>query len=212
MALLNGIDSDVWQAALPSIALVSPESCTDSGDHTIYWANTHKAWDKNAALVVQCSPNGSSAWATVTDYTFAYPLGRITFATARVVATNNYVRINTGSYFNVSQLDECHSWSLSQKANIVETTPFQATGGFKRKTLTTKEADGKIDSYRTDNTMFLQLGSMTLLRLYIDKSANIALSSYAWVTGIDPKSDAVGVNEQSFSFECEGEVFYTTTI
>lgn len=211
-ALLNGIDSDVWVAALPSITIGgSPDTCTDSGDHIVYWA-THKAWDKDHTITVQCSPNGSSGWVTVTDYVFNWASGRITFNTARVVDTNDHVQITAGYYFTVSQLDECHAWSLSQKANIIDTTPFQAENGFKRKTLTNKDAEGSIETYRTDDALFLQLGSMTVLRLYVDKSANIAFDAIAWVIGIEPKGDANGVLEQTVNFACEGEVVMTTNI
>lgn len=217
MAMIKGTDSDVWLTASPSVTMgASPEACTDSGDHLVYTTNTHTAWDKTHPITLETSPNGSSGWADVpaAEYTFAYAIGRITFAVARTVGVNNYIRVkaSTGYYFNITQLDECHAWSLSQKANNVDTTPFQATSGYTRKTFTTKDWSGKIDSYRTDNRVFLELGKMVVIKLYADKTSTpkAAWAGMAWITGIDPKSDASGVNEQSYSFEGEGEVYYVT--
>jgi hypothetical protein len=205
--LISGTKSDVWLTASPSLTATN-ENCTDSGDHIVYFAGTHTAWDKRQPLIVQCSPNGTTGWATVTDYTFAYPIGRITFASARVVSTNNFVRISSGYYFNLTQLDEAHTWNLSQKANITDTTPFQLTSGYKRKTLTLKGASGSVDSYRTDNRIFLELGNLTVIVMYIDKTANSRFVCYGWITAVDPKSEATGVNKQSASFESEGDVFF----
>jgi hypothetical protein len=206
-ALISGTKSDVWLTATPSLAATN-ETCTDSGDHIVYFASVHTAWDKRQPLVVQCSPNGSTGWAIVVDYVFDYPIGRITFNTARVVSTNNFVRISSGYYFNLTQLDEAHTWSLSQKANISDTTPFQLTSGYKRKTLTIKSASGSVNSYRTDNRIFLELGNLAVINMYVDKSVNSRFVCYGWIVGVDPKSDANSVNEQACSFESDGAVFY----
>jgi hypothetical protein len=209
-ALIKGVNSDVWLTATPSIVATN-EAATDSGDHITYWTSVHTAWDKRQPLVVQTSPNGSTGWVTVTDYTFAYPIGRITFNTARVVSTNNFVRVSSGYYFNLTQVDDAHTWSLSEKINTTDTTPFQATSGYKRKTTTIKSASGGFDTFRTDNRLGAELGNLTVCLLYIDKAANSRFAFYAWLTGFDPKSDAGGVIEQSCGFEVEGDVFYLTT-
>lgn len=214
MAMIKGTDSDVWMAATPAVTIGgTQEPCTDSGDHIVYTTNTHTAWDKNHTLTLEQSANGTTGWTTVpaAQYTFAYPIGRITFLSARTPGVNNFIRVSAGWYFNLTQLDECHTWSLSEKANFIVTTPFQSTSGFNRKTFTTKDASGKIDAYRTDDRVFLELGNMTVIKLYASKGAPIlAWAMYAWITGIDPKNDAQGVNEQSYSFDTEGEVYYVT--
>ncbi len=208
-ALLNGIDSDVWVTSTPSTSVGgTPESCTDTGDHTVYQAATHTAWDRTKTFTVQCSPNGSTGWATVTDYTMAWPLGKITFDTARQVGTDNYVRISAGYYFNLTQLDEAHTWSLSEKANIQDTTPFQASGGFKRKTVTTKEATGNFDTFRTDDALFTELGNPVVIWLYIDKSAGIAKAFFGYITGVEPKGSSSAVLEQTATFEASGPVYF----
>lgn len=218
MAMIKGTDSDVWLTASPSITIgASPEACTDSGDHIVYTTNTHTAWDKTHPMLLEQSPNGSSGWSDVAtnQYSVAYPIGRITFVSARTPGVNNFIRVKAttgGYYYNLTQLDECHVWSLDQKANFIDTTPFQATSGYTRKTFTTKDGSGKIDSYRTDDRVFLELGNLTVMKLYADKTntPKAAWACYAWITGIAPKSDANGVNEQSYSFETEGEVYYVT--
>src|SRR5581483_5591554 len=105
------VGGDIWMTANPSVALSSPESCTDSGDHTTYQAATHSFWDWNSTFTVQNSPNGSTGWVTVTDYTFQWATGKLIFNTARVVSTNNFTRISAGSYFTSTQLDASYVWS-----------------------------------------------------------------------------------------------------
>src|SRR5258706_3854008 len=155
---LKGIDSDVWLAANPSLAAVNEAvNNTDSGAWVQYKAAVHWAWDKRQALVVQCSPNGSTGWATVTDYVFQYAGGVIVFNTARVAATNNFVRISSGYYFNLTQLDDASKWSLALKAATGDTTAFQATGGWARKTGSGQTGSGKVESIRNHVPILLLL-------------------------------------------------------
>src|SRR6478609_10535298 len=98
---LAGVGGDVWVAATPSISTAN-ETCNDSGDHITYLASIHKSWDFQQPIVVQNSPNGSTGWVTVTDYVFQYAGGVIIFNTARVVSTNNFTRISSGYYFNMT--------------------------------------------------------------------------------------------------------------
>lgn len=207
---LEGIDSDVSVSASPSLATTN-ETCTDSGDHITYTASVHTAWDETQPLTVQCSPNGSSGWATVTDYVFQWAIGRIVFNTARVVATNNFVRISVGSYFNVTQVDQAHGWSISLKGATAKTTAFQAPGAWETITPTTKSGSGKIDTFRTDGRLAAELNNLSVVRLWVDKSANIRWEFYAYITGVDPKSDATGVIEQAVGFDVEGPAYYLTS-
>lgn len=209
---LKGIDSDVWLAANPSIAAVNETATnTDSGAWITYKASVHWAWDKRQPLVVQCSPNGSTGWATVTDYVFQYAGGVIVFNTARVAATNNFVRISSGNYFNLTQVDDSSKWSLSLKANTSDTTSFQATGGWARKTGTVKSGSGKVDTFRTDGRILLELGSLVAMQLYVSKTSNYRWEVLGWVTSLDPKSDAQGMVEQGMGFDIEGDAYLRTT-
>ncbi len=212
MGILQGLDADVWVTGTPSIALGAPESCTnvDGGTFLRYRAATHFYWDKYATLVVQCSPNGSTGWATVTDYTFEYPGGYVQFATARTAGVNNFVRINAGNYFTVAQLASCHSWELSMKANVIDTTIFQQNAwGSSQAAL--KKASGKIESFLSDGTLDAQLAGLLVFVLYLQKTTNLRMEMYGWLTDVMPKSSMAGVVEKSISFEADGTVYYRTT-
>src|SRR6266702_5797381 len=125
---IAGINGDVWLSTSPPIALGSPESCTDYGDHTHYYASTHAAWDPTKTLTVQKSTDSGATWNTVTNYVFWYPLGIITFASAN--GSTNLIRISAGSYFTLSALAGAHSWKAQGMVATKETTGFQATGNW----------------------------------------------------------------------------------
>ena len=207
---LAGVGADVWMAATPSI-VTSNETATDSGDHITYTASVHKSWDWQQPIVVQNSPNGSTGWVTVTDYSFQYAGGVIVFNTARVPGTNAFTRISSGYYFNLTQLDDATGWSLTLKANTKDTTAFQATGGYARKSATTKEGSGKIETVRTDGRIFLELGNVVGLQLYVDKTNNVRWDGLGIVTGVDPKSDAKDVLTQAMSFDLYGGFYLRST-
>src|SRR6266567_852964 len=199
---LAGVGADVWMAATPSINTTN-ETANDSGDHITYTAATHKSWDWQQPIVVQNSPNGSTGWVTVTDYTFQYAGGVIVFNTARVVSTSYY--------FNLTQLDDATDWSLTLKANTKDTTSFQATGNYARKLATTKEGSGKIDSVRTDGRIFLELGNVVGMQLYVDKTNNVRWDALGIVTGVDPKADSKDVLMQTMSFDLYGGFYLRST-
>src|SRR5437016_10995129 len=94
---IKGVGGDVLASASPSLALGSNESVTDSGDHITYTTDNHHYWDERVPITVQNSPNGTSGWVTVTDYTFRSVGGFIVFNTARTVGTNNFGRVTAGN-------------------------------------------------------------------------------------------------------------------
>lgn len=209
MSILAGVNGDAWAAATPSLNTTN-ESATDSGDHITYTMSVHLAWDFQQPLVVQNSPNGTTGWVTVSDYQFQYASGVIVFNTARVVGTNNFVRVSTGYYFNLTQLDGATGWSFTPKANIKDTTQFQASGNWSTSTSTTKMASGKIDTLRTDGRIFLELGNIVAMRLYLDKLGNDRWDTLAIVTGIEMKADAKDIEVQSMTFDTYGVPYFRT--
>ncbi len=213
MSIVAGVNADVWLSAQPSIS-TSDEACTDSGDHITYSANTHIFWDDNQTMTVQNSPDGSTSWVTVTDYTFLWAVGQIVFNTARVVSTNNHVRIHAGSYFNVTQLTASSKWSLSLKGKSTNTTSFQSAGGWETYTPTTRGATGTIDTWRNDGRLFAELAAteeQVMLQLYVDKTNNLRWQFAARITAVEPSSDAQGMQSQKVTFEAKKDIYYLTT-
>ncbi|SRR6266849_231131 len=209
---LSGYDADVWMAANPSVALGAPEAAgnTDSGAWILYKANTHWAWDKRVPIVVQTAPTVGGTYTTATDYVFQYAGGVIVFNTARTSGVNNFVRIQTGNFFNLTQLDDAHTWALSLKATAVDNTRFQTPGGWATRTATTKEGSGKIDTFRSDGRVTAELGAIVALQLYASKTLNYRWEALGWVTGVDPKGDVKGVEEQAMSFDVEADCYFRT--
>lgn len=105
------------------------------------------------------------------------------------------------------------NWSVSAKANTSDTTSFQSPGGWGTKAATIKEWSGKSDG-RTDPTdttgqvaLFNGLGNTFAVEFDIDGTHHWAGS--AILTGIDPKADATGMNEASFSWDGTGPLTFT---
>lgn len=205
------VGGDVYTTGSPSVALGSPESCTDSGDHTTYQAATHEFWDWTQTLTVQNSPNGTSSWVTVTDYVFQYATGKIIFNTARVVGTNNFTRISAGNYFTATQYGNSYMWANTVECKVEDTTIFQSPAGWQLNTGLIKSAKAEIDTYQVDNRMFAELGNMVGLKLYIDKPNNIRWQFFA--TPIAPKTTAKvsKVITQKITFESVHDVYFVTS-
>ena len=205
---MAGVVSDVYMAANPSIATTNETANnTDSGAWIVYQASVHWAWDKRVGVTVQTSPNGTSGWAVATDYVFEYAGGVIVFNTPRVSGTNNFVRIATGNYFNLTELDLSHTWTLSLKATVADTTSFQAPGAWAVNTPTIRSGTAKVDTFRSDGRMALELGNLVAMQFYIDLATNMRWDILGWVDGIDPKSDIKGVVEEALSVTIEGDCY-----
>lgn len=204
---LAGVNGDVWTTSTPSITATN-ESCTDSGDHTLYTASAHTFWDWTQTFTVQCSPNGSSSWATVTDYTVRWSLGQIVFTTARSVGVNNFVRISTGNYFAASQLDASFKWNIALKAGTKDTTVFQSSGAWQTNTAVLKSASGKIMTYRNDDRLALELGNLLGLQLFVDKTNNVRWQLFGVIREVSPESDVNGIQQQSISFQSVRDTYF----
>jgi hypothetical protein len=143
---------------------------------------------------------------TVTDYTFQYAGGVIIFNTARVAASNNFVKILSGYYWNLTELDNATTWSLTLKAGVEDTTAFQS-GGWARNTATIKKGSGKIDRVVSDGRVYAELGNMIALQLYISLAGADRWDAIGIITGVDPKSAAKGIHEQAITFDVEGDCY-----
>lgn len=230
MSAIAGVNGDVWLSTSPSTALGSPEDCTDSGDHTHYFAATHEAWDPTQTFTVQNSPNGSTGWATVTDYTVRWPVREIVFNTARVVGTNDHTRIDAGSYFTLSALSGAHKWSMSAKGNVKDTTPFQASGSWTVNTPTLKTLTWNVDCFRSDARILKEMissgmskinisGGVILCQLWFDEANGDRYQFYGLPTGITQTAAANDVDTQQATFQSTGpayavygNTFSTTTV
>lgn len=217
MSAYAGISGDVWLSTSPSTALGSPETANDSGDHTTYYMATHQAWDWSQTLTVQCSPNGSTGWATVTDYVFWWPVGAIVFNSARVPGTNNFVRVSVGSYFTLSQLVNAHMWKASGKANTKDCTPFQAAGSFATYTSTFKSMTFSVDVFSQDARILNEMivgagqintsGGIIVVSLYWDKPNGKRWQFYALPTSVVTTVAANDIDKQTLQMSSDGAVY-----
>lgn len=199
----------------------NPEGCTDTGDHIHYFTNTHQAWDQVQGITVQCSPNGTSGWATVTDYVFYWPVGEIVFNTARGVGTNNFVRILAGYYFTLSALDGAHAWKMQLKGQTKDVTPFQASGSWAQNLATIKNMTFSVDCFRYDarvlQEMVTGVGSTNIsngiivCQLWWNETGGDRYQFYAFPTQIQDTVAANDVDKQSINFTATGPIYYITS-
>lgn len=222
MSAYAGINGDVWLSTSPSTALGSPETANDSGDHIHYFSATHQAWDPTQTLTVQCSPNGSSGWATVTDYIFFWPVGEVVFNTARVPGTNNFVRISVGSYFTLSQLSGAHAWKMSAKAATKDVTPFQSSGNFAQYATTIKSVTASVDCFSQDARILNEMitsgvgkinisGGIIVCQLYWDKPNGRRWAFYALPTQQDTTVAANDIDKQTVQLTNDGPLYRITS-
>ena len=204
---LAGTDACIYITAHPSLSATN-ETCTDSGDHINYTASVHTVWDKEQTLTIQCSPNGSGSWETVTDYVFHYATGQIVFNTARVVDTNDRVRISTGKYFNLTEAANASQWSISLKGESKDTTPFKATGAMRQRTGTLKDWSAKFNTFNYDDTFFDELTKIVVIAFYVDYSAGTYWIGTGTLSGLDIATAEDDVATQNVSVEAADEIVY----
>jgi hypothetical protein len=137
--------------------------------------------------------------------------GKIVFNTARVVSTNNFVRISVGSYFTATQLDASHTWSLQLKQLTKDTTCFQATSAWASNTPTIKTSSGKIETYRNEDRVSKELGNLLGLQLFVDKTNNVRWQCYGIITGANPKVDVNNVETQEIDFQVVRDAYFLTS-
>lgn len=223
MSALAGVNGDVWLSTSPPTALGSPESCTDTGDHIHYFTNTHIAWDQTQTFTVQCSPNGSTGWATVTDYIFYWPVGEVVFNSARVPGTNNFVRISAGSYFTLTALSGGHAWKASFKGATKDITPFQASGGWAQNLGTLKSLTFNVDVFSVDARILNEMispgalgninisGGIIVCALYWNEAGGARYQFYALPTGETFTVATQDVEKEAINFSATGPVYEITS-
>ncbi len=167
--------------------------------------NTNSLTGGTSPTVTFVHTQNGIAWATNTANKFRYVGGIITFTPALV--STQVVQISAGYYFNVSQLTDCHEWSLDMKADSVDTSIFQGSG-WGAFTGTQKTAAGKISSFRVDDFLALQLTNLMIFSLYVDKSVGTRWECAGYLISVNPKTSMAGVVEQDVAFITDGEVFY----
>lgn len=216
---LAGINGDVLLSTSPSTALGSSEACTDSGNHKNYFTATHQAWDETQTFTVQCSPDGSTSWATAAanTYDMYWPVGEIIFHATRTVGTNDHVRVSAGHYFTLTSLVGAHAWKASAKAATKDCTPFQATRSFATYTTTIKSASFSVDCYSQDarilNEMNTGVGSINIsggivvCKLFWDKTNGKSWWFYAIPNGIDTTVAASDINKQTVKMQVDGPLY-----
>jgi hypothetical protein len=203
---VSGYNADVWITAAPSIP-VTNEVCTDISPGTggaSFQTSVHKRWDKHATLTVQTSVDGTS-WSTDTTLNqyFQWVSGIFLFPNRTLVGM--HVRVS-GSYFNASQVPECHTWELSVISETQDTTIFQMP--WKRYTPTTKHATGKIATFIVDDTLSSQVGGELIFVLYADTTAGASWQFYGHLLQADPKVDVNAVINDDVSFISDGQVIF----
>lgn len=222
MSALAGVSGDVWLSISPPTALASPEACTDSGNHIFYNASVHQAWDPTAGITVQCSPNGTSGWTTVQDYVYYWPVGVIVFNSARVPGTNNFVRINQGSYFTISAFGGAHSWQMNMSGQTKDVTPFQAPGGWAVYASTIKNMTFSVDAYAADARILNEMitdptpgagkinvsNGIILCQLWHNESSGTRWQFYGLPTGVTQTVNATDIDTQNVTFQSNGPVYY----
>ncbi len=222
MTALAGVSGDVWFSTSPPTALGSPETMNDSGDHIHYFTATHQAWDQTQTFTVQCSPNGSTGWVTVTDYTFFWPVGEIVFNSARVPGTNANVKILAGSYFTLTSVVGAHNWKQHTKVMTKDVTPFQATGKWQQNITISKSMTFSVDMFNQDARILNEMiksgmsqinisGGIIVVQLWWDEANGKRTVFYGLPQQEDTTVASNDVDKQTVTMTSTGPVYYVTS-
>lgn len=214
---IAGINGDVWLSTSPPTALGSPESCTDFGDHTHYYASVHAAWDPTKVLTVQKSTDSGVTWNTVTNYAFWYPLGVIDFNTAN--NPGDLIQISAGSYFTLSSLAGAHTWKSQGKVDTKDVTPFQATGNWAVFLATVKSLTATISCFSVDARVLDEMAGgglntsngIVLCALWANETTGFRWQFYALPTKTDATVMVSDVEKQDVGFQSVGPVYLLTS-
>lgn len=117
-----------------------------------------------------------------------------------------------------SKILNINTWSISIKTSTVDTISFGSAGGWNTRISTFKDwtakVDGKTDVSDTTGQLALINGLGSTFSLEFDVSGTPADGQWKGsgiLVGIDPKSDASGMNEIGFAFEGTGALTFETT-
>ncbi len=106
-----------------------------------------------------------------------------------------------------------NTWALTLKASTVDTIAFGSVGGWNTRISTFKDwtakFDGKTDPSDTNGQVALINGLGDTFTLEFDVDGTHHWAGSGILVGLDPKSDASGMNEVSFSVEGTGAITYT---
>lgn len=211
MTAISGYRGNVYITASPSVSFTNL-GMTDSGDHIHYSVPTasyaQRYWDATQTFTVQTSPNGSSGWATVTNYTIQYVGGNVTFSIAN---TNTFVRVS-GYYFTYSALGDGHSWDLSIDSDIYDTSVF--TNPWKVQIPGMLKASGTFAKFYNDGTFLSLMGALMVVVLFTDALIGPApqygprYEAYAYLKQDQLKEAVNATVDESLSFEVTGQLYY----
>lgn len=111
-----------------------------------------------------------------------------------------------------------NTWSIAIKVSTVDTISFGSAGGWNTRISTFKDwtakCDGKTDASDTNGQLALINGLGNTFTLEFDVSGTVGDGKWSGtgiLVGIDPKSDAGGMNEIGFNFEGTGALTFATT-
>ena len=211
--VLQGFDCDVLLSSTPSLALTN-EPMNNQGDNITYQiANaSHRYLDDAVVPIVQYSVDGLTGWTNLpggTVYTLLWPIGTVVFAVARSTGVNAFIRMASGNYFSTSSVGDAYGWTLSLMTNKQDVTPFQQL--WRSKLVTIKDANAKVQTWRSDALFAGSLAAKMVLILYVDKSVGTRWVGYALLDSNDIKSSATAAFAEDVSFDGQGTFYYQLT-
>lgn len=206
MGALAGFKADVYLAAGPGVPITN-EATTDAGDHkTFSITNQARRYlDKDTAVVVQTSPDGSTGWTTVTSgFVLHYVGGYVVFDTAITGATPS-VRIS-GAYLPYSVAGSAKSVEINNDVNLEDSTTF-ADNGWMTKIATLAGSSIKLSQWFVDSFYLDNIGKRLVVSAYSGRNANQRIEAFAFMKSDSIKFAVDALEEESLDFDVDGKVY-----
>ena len=94
-------------------------------------------------------------------------------------------------YYTVSQVGGFFNWTLEWNVDVLDATEYN-TNGFREYEAVLKGWNANADRYWLDENYFNNVGSMVIIKLFLDKTGNRRYEGWARISGVSPN---VAVNE-----------------
>lgn len=199
MAVLTGKNSDIYIATGSGTGMTG-EATTSLGSNVYQITDSAKrAINPNAALTVLDGVTTVSPG----DYQVYWATGKIAFNGGYTVGGSVTV---TGEYLSLSQAAQGYEWSLDTELTLEETQTFGDS--WKERTPITRSASVTFARFYDDEYFHDNLGSVYVLRLYIDQPGDSYYGCGAHAASSGVQSGENEVIRENVSFTVTGGLDY----
>ena len=180
----------------------SGEATTSSGGYTVYQITNEakRVLDRDVVPTVY-----KDAVEVSSGFTIDYLNGKVTFSVPN--GAGEVITLD-GKYMPMADVVDAHEYELSLNANLIPAPVFGSE--FNKNVQGDKGASGNITEWVTTNFYFVEkliAGELVVIELY-PQADQTPMKFWAAISADELKAAASGEQDQSISFESDGEISF----